>query len=166
MEHIVLMGVAGCGKTSVGEALAPVIGADFIDGDALHPADNIAKMSRGEPLDDADRWPWLEKVGFAFRDAEHPLIIGCSALKRVYRDAIIGAAGGQVCFVHLAGSRALIEQRMAGRQGHFMPVSLLDSQFAALEPPGADEMSVTADIALDMPALVASIKTQLEEFKA
>ena len=139
------MGVAGCGKSSVGVALAAALGLPYRDGDDLHPAENVAKMAAGVPLTDADRAPWLADVGAALAH-DAPLIIGCSALKRRYRDQIRATAGGAVTFVHLAGSRAVIEARMAARQNHFMPVSLLDSQFAALEPPLPDEPSLTVDI--------------------
>lgn len=142
---LVVMGVAGCGKTTVGTALAARLGAAFFDGDDLHPATNIAKMSRGEPLTDEDRWPWLTQVAEALQ-GDGPRIVGCSALKRVYRDHIRQGAGGPVVFVHLAGARAVIEARMRARTGHFMPPALLDSQFATLEPPGADEAAVTVDI--------------------
>ncbi len=159
----VIMGVAGCGKTSVGEALATRLGWQFEDGDALHPASNIAKMSAGIPLDDNDRLPWLRLVGERLRDTPGPAAIGCSALKRAYRDTIRTACGGDVCFIHLSGSRAMIEQRMAARRGHFMPVALLDSQFAALEPPCADETAMTIDISGSRDAVVDAIVSALGE---
>ena len=158
--RLVLMGVAGCGKSSVGAALAPVLNAVYLDGDDLHPPENIAKMAAGIPLDDTDRAPWLRRCGQRFATAPR-LILGCSALKRAYRDIIRDAAGGPVRFVHLAGSRELIAARMTSRPGHFMPPALLDSQFAALEAPGADEGAVTVDIALPLPALVAAIAAAL-----
>jgi gluconokinase len=154
------MGVAGCGKSSVGAALAPVLNAHYIDGDDLHPPANIAKMRRGEPLTDADRWPWLARVGAAL--AKPMAIVGCSALKRAYRDHIATKAGGPVCFIHLSGSRALIGSRMAARAGHFMPATLLDSQFATLEPPTPDEFAFSVDIDQPMPGLVAEILAKLE----
>lgn len=157
--RIVIMGVAGSGKTSVGEALAARIGIPYRDGDAFHPAENVAKMSAGVPLTDADRWPWLDRVAVALA-TEAPLIIGCSALKRVYRDRIRAGAGGPVRFVHLAGSRAVIAARMGARTGHFMPTSLLDSQFATLEPPGPDE-ALTVDIDRPLDALVEAIAAAL-----
>ena len=139
------MGVASCGKTTVGEALAHRLGVAFTEGDALHAPESVAKMSAGIPLTDADRWPWLARVGSALRGtAGH--IISCSALKRAYRAAIIMAAGRSVKFVHLHGSRKLLEARIAARTGHFMPASLLDSQLTTLEMPGADENAVTIDI--------------------
>ena len=114
-------------------------------------------MSAGIPLDDEDRWPWLEKVGECL--ATHPgaIIIGCSALKRIYRDHIRSAAGSEVTFIHLAGPKALIAERMKHRSGHFMPGSLLDSQFAALEPPSQDEKSVTVSIDQPLDAIVSEI---------
>ncbi|WP_181703996.1 gluconokinase [Chthonobacter albigriseus] len=159
--RLVLMGVAGSGKSTVGAALSAALRVPYADGDDLHPAENIAKMSRGEPLTDDDRWPWLTLVAEALADGA-PLIIGCSALKRRYRDHIRARAGGPVVFVHLAGSRALIEGRMAVRPGHFMPTSLLDSQFAALEPPAPDEAAFTVDIAAPLPVVVAQIVAELE----
>lgn len=156
------MGVAGCGKSSVGIALAPVLGAHYIDGDDLHPAENIAKMSKGDPLTDADRGPWLDKVGEALR-GKGRRIIGCSALKRRYRDRITAAAQEPVTFVHLAGSRAVIEARMLARRGHFMPPALLDSQFAALEPPGADENAIVVDIDQPFDQVIDAILVQLKK---
>jgi gluconokinase len=157
----VLMGVAGCGKSSVGEALALLLGVPYRDGDDLHPLANVEKMRAGIALGDADRWPWLELVGAALA-ADAPLIIGCSALRRRYRDRIRQAAAGPVVFIHLSGSRAVIEARMAARKGHFMPVSLLDSQFAALEPPEPDEDALSVDIDQPLAAIVAAIAADLE----
>lgn len=158
--RVVLMGVAGCGKSSVGAALAPALGAVYLDGDDLHPAANIAKMRAGLPLTDADRAPWLADVGRLLAPPGRR-IVGCSALKRAYRDLIRDRAGAPVTFVHLAGRREVIAARMAARTGHFMPTALLDSQFATLEPPGADEGAVTVDIALPLADLVAAIVTRL-----
>jgi gluconokinase len=155
--RIVLMGVSGCGKTAVGHALAAATGARFIDGDSLHPLANIAKMSRGEPLDDDDRWPWLGAVGKVLATPPGPTIVGCSALKRAYRDRIRAAAGGDVAFVHLSGSRSLIAARMGARPDHFMPPSLLDSQFAALEAPTADEDAITIDVDRPLADIVSLI---------
>lgn len=157
--RIVIMGVAGCGKSSVGEALAARMGIPFQDGDNLHPAASVAKMRAGIPLTDADRWPWLERVAGDLHDRA-PLIIGCSALRRAYRDRIRAGAGGPVRFVHLAGAHDLIVTRMAQRQGHYMPVSLLDSQFAALEPPGPDE-ALTIDIDQPLAAIIDRIADHL-----
>ena len=161
--RLVLMGVAGSGKTSVGQALAARIGIAYRDGDDLHPPGNIARMARGEPLTDEDRWPWLERVGQALA-AEEALILGCSALKRAYRDRIRDAAG-EVIFVHLSGSRRVIAARMRAREGHFMPASLLDSQFAALEPPRPDEAAVTVDIDQPVEAVVSDILRGLQAMR-
>ncbi|MBA4204713.1 MAG: gluconokinase [Polymorphum sp.] len=165
--RIILMGVAGCGKSSVGEAISARTGIAYRDGDDLHPAANVEKMRAGIPLTDEDRWPWLDQVGRELA-GKAPLIIGCSALKRVYRDRIRALAGGPVTFVHLAGSRDLIAGRMAQRTGHYMPLSLLDSQFAALELPQPDEGALTADISQPLDALVDGIVKglNLEEIKA
>ncbi len=141
------MGVAGCGKSSVGAALAPRLDAVYLDGDAYHAPESIEKMRRGEALTDADRWPWLERFAKVMAAQPGKVIGGCSALKRAYRERIRAAAGEPVLFVHLAGSRDLIAARMSKREGHYMPTSLLDSQFAALEPPGDDELALTVDIA-------------------
>jgi gluconokinase len=153
------MGVSGCGKSSVGAGLAARLGLNYRDGDDLHPPENVAKMQVGMPLTDADRWPWLDRVGQVLL-AEAPVIVGCSALKRAYRDRIRTAAGGPVTFVHLAGSQEVIAARMALRQGHYMPLSLLDSQFAALEPPAAEE-AITVSIDQPLEAIVADILRQL-----
>lgn len=157
------MGVAGCGKSAVGAALAARLGAAYLDGDDLHPPANIDKMSRGEPLTDDDRWPWLTLVGKRLANPDDILIIGCSALKRRYRDHIRDEAGAPVIFAHLAGTKALIAARMGARSGHFMPTSLIDSQFAALEPPGSDENAITVDIDNTLETIVDTIAARLEE---
>ena len=158
-RRLVIMGVSGCGKSSVGAGLATRLGLNYRDGDDLHPPENVAKMRAGMPLTDADRWPWLDRVGQVFL-ANAPVIVGCSALKRAYRDRIRTAAGGPVTFVNLAGSQEVIAARMALRQGHYMPLSLLDSQFAALEPPAAEE-AITVSIDQPLEAIVADILRQL-----
>lgn len=146
IQNFVIMGVSGCGKSSIGAGFAQAIGADFADGDDLHPQSNVEKMTAGHPLNDDDRAPWLTKVGMLFAQSDQPLVIGCSALKRQYRDIIRESAAGPVAFLHLSGSRKVIAKRMSARSDHFMPLTLLDSQFADLEPPEADEISVTVDI--------------------
>jgi gluconokinase len=157
--RIVIMGVAGCGKSSVGETLSRRLGIRYRDGDDLHPAANVEKMRAGVALDDDDRWPWLDRVA-AELNQNASLIIGCSALKRAYRDRIRAGAGAPVQFVHLAGDHDLIAARMAQRAGHYMPPSLLASQFAALEPPGPDEaLRVPIDQPLD--AIVTQIMDAL-----
>lgn len=145
--RFVIMGVSGCGKSTIGAAVARRMGLEFIDGDALHPDQNIAKMAQGIPLDDADRGPWLDRVGDALQPG---VIIACSALRRSYRDRIRdrirGRGAGPVTFLFLRGRRETLIRRMSHRDGHFMPAALLDSQIATLEPPGADERVVAADI--------------------
>jgi gluconokinase len=143
---VTVMGVSGSGKTSVGAALAQRLRVPFEDADDLHPPANVAKMSAGIPLDDGDRLPWLRAVG-AWQH-EHSAtggVTSCSALRRSYRDVLREAAPDQI-FVHLAGDRDVIARRVAGRPGHFMPAVLVDSQFATLEPLGADERGVTLDV--------------------
>jgi len=162
MDRFVIMGVSGCGKSEIGAGLAQALGAVYIDGDDLHPATNVAKMAAGTPLSDADRAPWLDRVGAALAAGDGPTIIGCSALKRIYRDRIRAGVGGPVMFVHLAGDKALIAGRMGARTGHFMPPALLDSQFAALEPPTPDETFLRIDIAPPRPAVVADIVARLQ----
>ncbi len=164
-RNIVIMGVAGCGKTTVGEKLSEVMGIPFLDGDTLHPQANIEKMAAGIPLSDNDRLPWLEAVGRAFASSETPLIIGCSALKRAYRDVIGKIAQEGVTFIHLTGSREIIAERMAKRTRHFMPLTLLDSQFATLESPGDDEDAIVIDIDQPIDVIVQSAASQLGDRK-
>ena len=143
---VVVMGVAGTGKTTIGPLLAARLGVPYAEGDDFHPQANIAKMSAGHPLTDEDRWPWLDAIGsWAHGRAGLGGVVSSSALKRDYRDRLRAAAPG-VVFVHLTGDRALIEERMSRRQGHFMPTTLLDSQFATLQPLGADEAAVAVDV--------------------
>jgi gluconokinase len=158
----VIMGVSGSGKSSVGEALSQAMGAPYLDGDDLHPAANIAKMSAGIPLDDDDRWPWLDKVGEMLASHAGEVIVGCSALKRSYRDRIRTAAGSDVTFIHLTGPKELIAARMNHRAGHFMPSSLLDSQFRTLEPPGSDEKAMEISIDQPLDGIVADIMNILK----
>jgi gluconokinase len=157
---LVIMGVAGSGKTTVGRALAGALGCPFADADEFHPPENIAKMAAGHPLDDADRAPWLAAIR-AWIDAHlargECAVVTCSALKRRYRD-VLRPDPARVRFIFLSGSRELIAARLAGRTDHFMPARLLDSQLAALEPP-AD--ALTLDIALPPEKLVAEIRRNL-----
>lgn len=144
---VVIMGVAGTGKTTIGPLLAARFDVPYAEGDDFHPQANIDKMSAGTPLGDDDRWPWLDAIGaWAHERAGHGGVVSCSALKRSYRDRLRAAAPG-VVFVHLGGDRALVEDRMAHRQGHFMPTALLDSQFATLQPLEPDEAGVSVDVA-------------------
>jgi gluconokinase len=155
-ERIVVMGVAASGKSRIGAALAATLPARYVDGDDLHPPANVAKMSRGEPLDDADRAPWLARVGQTLRDGPFPIVVSCSALKRNHRDAIRQAAEHEVLFLHLAGPREIVAARIRERQGHFMPASLLDSQYAALEPLGPDEPGFALNIDAPPDAIIAA----------
>jgi gluconokinase len=144
---VVVMGVAGTGKTTVGPLVAERLGVPYAEGDDFHPEANIAKMSAGVPLDDTDRWPWLDAIGrWAHGREGLGGVVSSSALKRSYRDRLRSAAPG-IVFLHLTGDRALIEGRMAARTGHFMPAALLDSQFATLQPLGEDEAGVAVDVA-------------------
>ena len=147
---LVIMGVSGCGKSTVATLLVERLGWAFQEGDDLHPPANVAKMAAGTPLTDDDRWPWLDRVADWIHgriDAGQPGIITCSALRRAYRDRLRRDDTEHVVFVHLAGSREVILERLGARKGHFMPSTLLDSQFATLEPPGPDENAVTVDVA-------------------
>ena len=161
------MGVSSSGKTTVGKLLAERLGWHYQEGDALHPPENVAKMSAGTPLTDADRTPWLQLIAQridAWRSGGEAGVVTCSALKRVYRDIIIGERP-DVGLVHLRGSRELIGQRMAARKGHFMPTALLDNQFATLEEPGPDERAIVVDISGTPFRIVEEITRQLAERK-
>ena len=140
--RLIVMGVSGCGKSTMSAALGKRLGLDMVDGDDLHLPESVAKMRAGIALEDADRWPWLERIG-DYLAQPHPQgrVVACSALKRVYRDRI-RAQAGDVCFVFLDGDFELINQRMRQRPGHYMPAGLLDSQFRTLEKPQADETDV------------------------
>ncbi|MBY5732094.1 gluconokinase [Rhizobium leguminosarum] len=156
---IIVMGVSGCGKSSVGEKLAEALHLAFIEGDALHPAANVEKMSKGIPLTDEDRMPWLDRIGEDIKaslEKSEGIIVSCSALKRLYRDRLRAAAGGNLFFVYLEGSRALLMKRMAERKGHFMPASLLDSQLATLEVPTGEPGVVTVDIDYTVEGIAAT----------
>jgi gluconokinase len=152
---VVVMGVSSCGKTTLGEALAQALGAHFVEGDKLHPPENIKKMSTGQPLNDQDRWPWLTKVGETLQGTQG-IIASCSSLKKTYRDLVRATAGRPVHFIHLHGSRELLAARIAARKNHFMPPTLLDSQLATLEMPLASEPHLT--LAID-----ETLETQVEK---
>jgi gluconokinase len=142
---LVVMGVSGSGKSTVGAALAQRLRVPFADADDFHPAANVAKMTAGHALDDEDRHPWLEAIGEWLSEHRDGAVVSCSALKRAYRDQLRGHLP-TTRFVHLDGSREVIARRQASRPGHFMPASLLDSQFATLEPLEPDEEGVVIDV--------------------
>jgi gluconokinase len=153
------MGVAGSGKSLIGAALAHALGIEFVEGDNYHSAENVERMSRGGPLTDDDRERWLRLLAARIREAKDAgtgLVMSCSALKRSYRD-ILRAEASDLHFVFLEGERALITERLAGRRGHFMPPSLLDSQLATLEEPSADEKAWVCDIRKSPQDLVAAL---------
>lgn len=157
---IVVMGVSGCGKTTVGQALAQTLGWQFIDGDDHHPPANVAKMRAGIPLDDDDRAPWLDRLNAVIRQAheqDRSVVLACSALRQRYRDRLAHSVPS-LAFVFLSGSEALIAERLAARRHRYMPPTLLRSQFDALEPPLA---AITVDIGAPVDALVAQIVARL-----
>lgn len=178
---LVLMGVSGCGKSTVAAMLSGRLGWPFAEGDDLHPRVNVEKMAAGQPLTDLDRWPWLLRVRDWIHgriDAGQPGVITCSALRRSYRDVLRGqavdgsglapdadvaasAGNGVELFVYLRGSREVIGHRLATRHGHFMPSALLDSQFAALEEPGPDENQLTVDIGPEPAEIMQTIIDKL-----
>lgn len=146
--RVVIMGVSGCGKSTVGRALAARTGWRYLEGDELHPPENVARMAAGTPLTDADRQGWLEAIAREIGQARarrEGLVVTCSALKRRYRDLLRGA-DSELRFVHLHGPRELLAERLAARQGHYMPASLLQSQLDALEAPAEDEQALTLPI--------------------
>ena len=161
-EVVVVMGVAGSGKTTVGAALAAALGWHFVDADDLHSPESVAKMARGEPLNDSDRWPWLDRLRGIIEDAlagGGGLVLACSALKASYRARLAGGdAGGRVRFVHLAGTPELFRARLAMRSGHFMKPEMLDSQLSTLEVPG---VAITVDAAQPVPDVVAQARAAL-----
>jgi carbohydrate kinase (thermoresistant glucokinase family) len=157
------MGVSGCGKTTIGHLVARELGVRFLDGDSLHPVENVAKMAAGTPLTDEDRWPWLTIVGAELASAgSDGLVLACSALRRRYRDAIRAQAPDTV-FLHLHGSKEVLGARLEGRSGHFMPAALLESQLATLEPLDADEAGVVADIAAPVAEVVRAALEGLKQ---
>jgi gluconokinase len=159
---IVVMGVSGSGKSTVGAALAQRLGVPFADADDFHPAANIAKMTAGEPLDDDDRYPWLEAIGrWLSERCDGGGVMSCSALKRKYRDQLRSHCP-QTQFVHLSGSPEVIATRQASRPGHFMPASLMASQFATLEPLAPDERGFTLDVDHDIDSIVADYVSKAE----
>ena len=161
-RRLVVMGVSGCGKSEIGQRLASRLGVEYLEGDAFHPAANVARMSAGIPLDDDDRSGWLTILGeriSAARTAGHGLVLSCSSLKRRYRDQL-RAADPDLVFIHLHGDRETIASRMHARPGHFMPPALLDSQLRDLEPLQPDEKGLQEDIRLSPDEMIARILEQ------
>jgi len=162
---LIVMGVSGAGKTTIGETLAARLGWPYEDADTFHPASNVAKMSAGHPLTDEDRWPWLKAIASEIDRAcaagKH-VVIGCSALKRSYRAVLIHGRT-DIRLVYLDGTQSLIADRLSHRKGHFMPPGLLISQFAALEPPTPDEGPVTVSIDAEVEVIVDRIISQLSQ---
>lgn len=164
---VVVMGVSGTGKSSVAAGLAQLLGVPWIDGDDLHTPDAVARMRAGQPLADADRWPWLDRIGACLVDATaapHGVVVACSALRRAYRDRLRAASPDPRClqFVFLDGPPALIRQRMTQRSGHYMPPALLESQLQTLEAPDASEADVLhARIDTPVARIVAAVGAQL-----
>ena len=155
-QPLVVMGVSGCGKSTVGAAFAEQQGLVFVDADALHPAGNIAKMAAGIPLVDADRWPWLDLVGEVLADGTAD-VVACSALRRAYRDRLRSHAP-DAYFAHVSGTAELIAERLAGRSHEFMPPGLLASQFATLEPLEPDERGLVVPAAAGLQQQLGRIR--------
>lgn len=163
MRCYVLMGVSGCGKSSVGRALSILCNMTFIDGDDLHPKANIEKMVRGQPLTDEDRTPWLGMVGDTLAKTAGPVVVGCSALRRHYRDIIRDRVPEPVRFVHLDAAERILALRVNGRSGHFMPPALLRSQFEALEGLAAGELGARINIAQPITDVIGQTELYVRE---
>lgn len=162
LQSIVVMGVSGAGKSSVGQALATQLGAHFVDGDTLHPEANVKKMAAGFPLTDEDRWPWLHRVGTQLSASPgNGTVVACSALKRSYRDAIRTAAPATT-FILLQADRPALQDRLTQRPGHFMPASLLTSQLETLEELQSDESGLMIESTGGIDTTVERIRTLLE----
>lgn len=162
---VVVMGVSGCGKSTVGRRLAEAAGIHFVEGDELHAPRSVELMAAGIALTDADRHGWLQELAGQLGNPTaqaRGVVVTCSALKRAYRDLLRAGAPG-LRFVHLHGSAALLAERLAQRAGHYMPASLLQSQLDTLEPPGADEAAIVVDIAQPIEQIVAKVRLRLEE---
>ena len=155
----VVMGVAGCGKSTIARGLAAATNGQYLDADGFHSPENVAKMADGIPLTDTDRWPWLARFATAMAATDGLAFGACSALRRGYRDKIAETAGEAVAFFHLDGDQALIAGRMAARRDHFMPVTLLQSQFATLEPLAPDEPGARIDISGGIAEIIDDILT-------
>jgi len=165
---IIVMGVSGSGKSTIGALLAERLGWPFADADGFHPPENVAKMAAGIPLTDADRWPWLDAIAAhidAARKAGQPVVVACSALRRAYRDRL-RAGHGDLLFLHLSGAPEVIAARQAARQGHFMPPSLMASQFATLEDTVAEPDAVTVSVKASPDEVVEAALAHLRQHRA
>jgi gluconokinase len=165
---IIVMGVSGSGKSTIGALLAERLGWPFADADGFHPPENVAKMAAGTPLTDADRWPWLDAIAAhidAARKAGQPVVVACSALRRAYRDRL-RAGHGDLLFLHLSGAPEVIAARQAARQGHFMPPSLMASQFATLEDTVAEPDAVTVSVKASPHEMVEAALAHLRQHRA
>ena len=165
---VVVMGVSGSGKTTIGTLVAHELGVQFIDGDSLHPLENVQKMAAGTPLDDDDRWPWLESVGRTLHEhgeRREGLVVACSALKRAYRERIRSQAPSAL-FLHLDGTLEVLTRRIEGRSGHFMPAALLESQIETLEPLAQEEGGYVLNIDQPVADMVDDAVTRLRALVA
>ncbi len=165
---IIVMGVSGSGKSTIGALLAERLGWPFADADGFHPPENVAKMAAGIPLTDADRWPWLDAIAAhigAARQAGQPVVVACSALRRAYRERL-RAGHGDLLFLHLSGAPEVIAARQAARQGHFMPPSLMASQFATLEDTVAEPDAVTVSVKASPHEVVEAALAHLRQHRA
>ncbi|MBO4144067.1 gluconokinase [Kocuria rhizophila] len=165
---VVVMGVSGSGKTTIGTLVAHELGVQFIDGDSLHPLENVQKMAAGTPLDDDDRWPWLEIVGRTLHEhgeRREGLVVACSALKRAYRERIRSQAPSAL-FLHLDGTVEVLTRRIEGRSGHFMPAALLESQIETLEPLAQEEGGYVLNIDQPVADMVDDAVTRLRALVA
>lgn len=162
---VVVMGVAGSGKTSIGVILANQLGVPFADADDFHTPELKAKMAAGHPLTDSDRWPWLARLADWLRGEPDGAVLACSALRHAYRD-VLRTASDQLCFLHLAGESQVVSTRVGHRRGHYMPASLVDSQYATLEPLTSEEFGVTIDFTLPPEQIVERFLTEVGKKEA
>jgi gluconokinase len=163
VRAVIVMGVSGCGKSTIAARLAQRLGWDFAEADTFHSPRNVEKMRSGIPLTDADRWPWLDAIAAwigAARDEGRSCIVACSALKRRYRERL-ASGHGDLRFVYLRGDYGVVATRLAGRSGHYMPLSLLQSQYDALEEPGPEEDPIVASIADPVESIVDAVMREL-----
>lgn len=159
---LVVMGSSGCGKSTVGSALAKRLNAVFIEGDDHHSLENKAKMANSIALTDEDRWPWLAQLSKAMRESNGTVVASCSALKKAYRNHITSGAGEPVLYIYLHGSSTTLAARLRTRQDHFMSRSLLESQLATLEPPDSEEPGITVDIDQSVDSIVEEVLSKLQ----